>query len=796
MSIDGEYASLARTLGDGARVLAFSPPDDLAQAIVDGGWSLALAGEDPVRGSFDAIVLPARRDELEAALDTVAAALAPRGRVLVPLTVDADDAGREERVLEIEYLLARAGLAVSSIDESLLEANSMPVEALAPLARLAAHAAAAGEACEKLRAALDERDARLAELAEAAERASKRNARLRSLLLDAHDAAVSRELTAPSTKAPPTRHSGSRSLAACTIISRNYLSQARILARTFLEHEPDGRFYLLVVDELPDVDAGAGIRVVPPAELGLSSFWEMCFKYNVVEFATAVKPSLLSLLLNGYGEERVVYLDPDILVAAPLAEVHRALAEASVVLTPHILRPIPNDGKTPSERDILISGAYNLGFLALRRCAAVDSFLEWWSDRLEDGCRIDVAGGLFTDQKWVDLVPGIVDGTAILRDDTYNVAFWNLHERTIDRDGPVFLVNGRPLTFFHASGFDPETRLVLSKHQNRTRVEPGTGLAELLDLYARLQFEYGYRECSTWAYGYSHFENGISVNPLLRRLYLDLDERARARFGNPFATNRPESFLAWATTPATEPPHLSPFLAALYRERFDVAAAFADVAGSDREGFFEWARNQGASELPYEPELVRDDVQNTGGAPSAPAPTPRPTSDALPYEDLVQRIREVVASSLPPDSTVAVVSRGDDELVRFGGHRGWHFPQNGDGMWAGYYPRDSAGAIAHLEALRKQGAEYLVFPDTGRWWLEHPTYAGFAEHLRTHFKIATRCDHAYEIFELHEPVRADKQAPSGQPPAADTPEPDAPRLSRWVGRLRHRSPRSKTATTR
>ena len=54
---------------------------------------------------------------------------------------------------------------------------------------------------------------------------------------------MSRELAAPEAKPRPARRPGSRSLAACTIISRNYLSHARILARTFLE--PD-----MVVDLL------------------------------------------------------------------------------------------------------------------------------------------------------------------------------------------------------------------------------------------------------------------------------------------------------------------------------------------------------------------------------------------------------------------------------------------------------------------------------------------------------------------------------------------------------------------
>src|SRR5262249_46024675 len=87
--------------------------------------------------------------------------------------------------------------------------------------------------------------------------------------------------------------------AACTIISRNYLSHARVVASSYLEHHPGARFYLLVIDKLPDgVDAGPGIRVIPPGELNLSYLPELCFKYDVIELCTAVKPTFLNLLLN------------------------------------------------------------------------------------------------------------------------------------------------------------------------------------------------------------------------------------------------------------------------------------------------------------------------------------------------------------------------------------------------------------------------------------------------------------------------------------------------------------------
>src|SRR5687768_12850846 len=160
-----------------------------------------------------------------------------------------------------------------------------------------------------------------------------------------------------------------RPLAMCTIISRNYLAHAKVFAGSFREHEPDGRFYLLVVDRLPPgetLDANLEVRVVDPGELELPHYAELCFKYDVIELNTAVKPAFLSLLLSAYGEREVVYLDPDILIARPLDELRAALDSADLVLTPHILSPLPLDGRHPDDQDILISGTFNLGFIAMR----------------------------------------------------------------------------------------------------------------------------------------------------------------------------------------------------------------------------------------------------------------------------------------------------------------------------------------------------------------------------------------------------------------------------------------------
>ena len=99
------------------------------------------------------------------------------------------------------------------------------------------------------------------------------------------------------------------------------------------------------------------------------------------------------------------------------------------------------------------------------------------------------------------------------------------------------------------------------------------------------------------------------------------------------------------------------------------------------------------------------------------------------YRALIERIRRVVDAEVPADSTLLVVSNGDDDLLELGGRIAWHFPRMPDGTYAGHHPGDSAEAISQLEALYRDGAGYLLFPETSRWWLDY--YEQFAEYLET-----------------------------------------------------------------
>lgn len=73
------------------------------------------------------------------------------------------------------------------------------------------------------------------------------------------------------------------------------------------------------------------------------------------------------------------------------------------------------------------------------------------------------------------------------KDTNYNVAYWNLHDRSLrysgwDQERPtpdsLWKVDGRPLVTFHFSGFSPDQPQQLSRHDNRYKLSslPSVGL--------------------------------------------------------------------------------------------------------------------------------------------------------------------------------------------------------------------------------------------------------------------------------------------------------------------------------
>lgn len=114
--------------------------------------------------------------------------------------------------------------------------------------------------------------------------------------------------------------------------------------------------------------------------------------------------------------------------------------------------------------------------------------------------------------------------------------------------------------------------------------------------------------------------------------------------------------------------------------------------------------------------------------------------------DVIAQTRRLVDEVVPPRATVIVVSKGDHELAELGDRVVWHFPRAESGVYAGYHPATSDDAIRHLEALREEGARFLVFPASSVWWLDH--YDGLRRHLDVNHRLVVRSKDSCTIYEL------------------------------------------------
>ena len=275
----------------------------------------------------------------------------------------------------------------------------------------------------------------------------------------------------------------------CTILSTNYLPKALALAESLQEHEDGASLRILFIDHarddtLPEIP---GVECLSTEVLGLPrrTVYELAMAYDLVEFATAVKPLLLRALLQ--ESEQVFYLDPDTYVTSPMDELGPALdaSAGGILLTPHFLRAPPPDAEI-GDGHMLLVGVHNLGFCGVDRRSG--EFLDWWWGHLRTECLYDPLAGLFVDQKWMDIGSTLFEA-ATFRHSGYNVGVANLSERPLveDDDGYAIASTGERLRLFHFHAFDsntPEKLSVRYRHTTDNELQDDSVVLQLCKEYA------------------------------------------------------------------------------------------------------------------------------------------------------------------------------------------------------------------------------------------------------------------------------------------------------------------------
>ncbi len=377
-------------------------------------------------------------------------------------------------------------------------------------------------------------------------------------------------------------------LAIGTIVAKNYLPFARVLAHSLRRHHSDRELVVALADEFeghfePESEP---FSLLTPADLGVPDLRDLAFRMKQREFAIALKPFFVERLL--VDADSALFLDPDMLVLGDLGELFEAVEEHSLTLVPHSLEPPAGPDRIKRELVLHRAGVFNGGVVGARRDSSALDFLHWWQQRVHKLCTYAVDRGIHYDQRWLDLALGFVEDLHVHRDVGVDVAHWNLPERPVRvRDGAVTAADV-PGRLFHFSGFDPDRPDLPTRYRPELTFAELGEARELFREYELALDRAGWADARDLPYAYGTFANGIAIPEVARRAFAETPDRER--LGDPF-----ESYFRGAP---------SNLWLGVHRLRPDLQRAFPQPLGRDRRRFLAWTRKHGASEHDVPPELT------------------------------------------------------------------------------------------------------------------------------------------------------------------------------------------------
>jgi hypothetical protein len=238
-----------------------------------------------------------------------------------------------------------------------------------------------------------------------------------------------------------------------TVCSANQLHQAQCLGKSIQKQNPDYEFVIGLVDVLPTSFSSA-FRVVSIKEIASPFFEQMKEQFTCTELVAACKPAFASYFFKENPTvEKLICVDPWILVTDSLSEFFGKLEQANILLTPNISEAIDLKREC-NEMQFLNEGLYSSGFIGIKRSETTFAFLGWWQTHILKYGYLDYEKGMGSDQLCLNFVPLFYDKVSIDFDPAYNVAFWNLSEKNITYKDGTYWINGqKKMVFFNFKGY-------------------------------------------------------------------------------------------------------------------------------------------------------------------------------------------------------------------------------------------------------------------------------------------------------------------------------------------------------
>ena len=319
-------------------------------------------------------------------------------------------------------------------------------------------------------------------------------------------------------------------LAACTIVTKNYLPYARTLATSLKKYNPDVSLYVLLADRVdgyfdPSLEPFKFIYLEDLPDF--KAIERMCLYYTPFELCCALRGVLHEYMFQRTDAEKWLFLDSDMMVHSSLDIIFDRLGDSSILLTPHNVIPADSNYVNPFELRFLKNGLYNGGFIGLKRSDSSWKFIQWFKNRLQDFGFNDyypnsefLERGLFVDQLWLNLVPLYFEEVGLCLEPGANLGHWNIFDRAFDRDSlGNITVDRKPLLFTHFSGWDINNIELVSKYAMSLNDKAPPEWTDISKSYRENLLKHEYEVFKSYPYAFDSFPCGGSITLNMRRKY-------------------------------------------------------------------------------------------------------------------------------------------------------------------------------------------------------------------------------------------------------------------------------------
>ena len=254
------------------------------------------------------------------------------------------------------------------------------------------------------------------------------------------------------------------------ICTEEYLPYYRELYKSIKEHSPQSKQTLYYIGDKFEERVNEFDEVI-----NLTTLYENCnSSYNKLEKICSLRARVVLDTFN--RSDKVIFCGAKLKFFSQPRELHRLLHDGyNAVVTPHIMEPLPEDGKFPSNEQVSFTGHISTDLVGFNHTTDIIKFLTWQDEIMKTKCA--TSSKTYLDQSWLNFLPFFVDNVKILKDVSYNVAYWNYQQRYLTKNYFLnkWLVSDRntlsDLVCFQFSGLDLNHPETISTHQNREVAE-------------------------------------------------------------------------------------------------------------------------------------------------------------------------------------------------------------------------------------------------------------------------------------------------------------------------------------